>query len=64
MRTGGGDTVLEFAFKNTGAVEGLTLGGGVAEEDRDTSSIDGAYMDKPWEATLYAKYAAGPITVG
>jgi hypothetical protein len=62
--TGGGDTVLEFAFKNTGAVEGLTLGGGVAEEDRQTSSVDGGYGDKPWEATLYAKYAAGPITVG
>ena len=60
----GGDTVLEFAFKNTGLVEGLTIGGGVAEEDRDTSDVNGGYMDKPWEATAYVTYAVGPVTLG
>jgi len=62
--TAGGDSVLEVAFKNTGAVEGLTIGGGVAEENRTTSSTDGDYGVKPWEATLYAKYAVGPVTLG
>ena len=65
ITTGGGNTVLEAAFKSTGLVEGLTLGGGVAEEDRATAmSTLGAYTDQPWEATVYAKYAAGPVTIG
>jgi len=63
--TAGGDSVLELAFKSTGLAEGLTLGGGVAEENRSTNSVDiGAYTDKPWEATWYAKYAIGPTTFG
>jgi len=63
--TAGGDTVLELAFKSTGLAEGLTIGGGVAEENRTTNSTDiGAYSDKPWEVTAYAKYAVGPVTLG
>ena len=33
VATGGGDSVMEMAFKSTGLIEGLTIGGGVAEED-------------------------------
>ena len=65
VTTAGGDSVLEMAFKNTGLIEGLTIGGGVAEENRSTApSQIGAYSDKPWEATAYAKYAIGGITIG
>ena len=64
VTTGGGDSVLEMAFKNTGIIEGLTIGGGVAEEDRDVTTTIGAYSDKPWEATAYAKYAVGGVTIG
>ena len=64
ITTGGGDSVMEAAFKNTGLVEGLTIGGGVAEENRDITTTIGAYSDQPWEVTAYAKYAAGPVTIG
>ena len=65
VATGGGDTVVEMAFKNTGLVEGLTFGAGVAEESRTTSqTASGAYTDEPWEATAYAKYAVGGVTIG
>ena len=65
VSTGGGDTVLEMAFENTGLVEGLTIGGGVAEESRTTTqTASGGYTDEPWEVTAYAKYAVGGVTIG
>ena len=65
VSTAGGDSVLEMAFKNTGLIEGLTIGGGVAEENRTTTqTASGGYTDEPWEATAYAKYAVGGVTVG
>ena len=67
VSTGGGDSVLEAAFKSTGLIEGLTIGGGVAEENKTTdssTSANFAYTDKPWEITAYAKYAVGGVTIG
>jgi outer membrane protein OmpU len=60
----GGDAVYEVAFKSS-PIDGLTLYGGVAEEQCDnvTNTIGGS-EECHWEAIWTAVYALGPLSIG
>ena len=68
---GAGDA-WSIALKTSAGVDGLSLGVGYSEMDRDITTKDrgasgnasGSYEHEHWEGTWYAKYAIGPVTIG
>ena len=62
----GNGAAWDAAIKTSLGIDGLTLGGGYGEQKRAKATAGSAmgYLHDSWEATWYAKYAIGPITIG